>query len=138
MNDVSGTTTTNSSTTTIDGHGDHTLSGLLTGVHTLNGSSTTAIETSITVSGSTVNSSVTLTETTTNLVLPRRGTAERYPQSGSISFGMTSTGGTGFDVHVTITFDGPNIATMVITSGKSTQTCKVDLSGKKQLQCVAG
>ena len=139
VNDVSGTITTtgpNTSTTTIDGHGDHTLSGLLTGVHTLDGSSTTDIETSIVFSDQTFTSSVTMTETTTNLVLPARGS--QYPTSGSIKLDLTSTGGDAFEAHVTITFNGTNTATMVITVGAETQICAVDLSGKQQPQCRAG
>lgn len=70
---------------------------------------------------------LTIAETTTDLVLPQRGGATPYPLSGSISMDVTTSGG-GFDVHVTITFNGTSTATMVVTSNGTTQTCTVNMA----------
>lgn len=124
VSDLSGTVpTTGALTATIEGHNDKTLSGLLTATRTLNGSSTTTV----TMNDGSQPLRLTIAETTTDLVLPQRGSATPYPLSGSISMDVTTSGG-GFDVHVTITFNGTSTATMVVTSNGTTQTCTVNMA----------
>jgi hypothetical protein len=143
VNDVSGTLTTSGTTVSgsapgtliITGHGDHTLSGLLTDTHVLNGSSTTTLDIDLKFNDLPVNDTFTLAETTTNLVLPKRGSSSPYPQSGSIALDLTSAADHTLDSHVVITFDGTNVATIVSTENGMTQTCRVDLTGKTEPQC---
>lgn len=129
VTDLSGTitSTTGTATTTVTfvAHDDATLSGLLTGTHTLNssGNSTAAI------TGGGLTHNVATTQTITNLVLPRRDSETRYPQSGSIATGITvSSAGITHTLQVTLTFNGTSTATLVISTGGLSQTCTIDLS----------
>jgi hypothetical protein len=105
-------------------HSDQTLSGLLTGTHTLNGTGNS------TTSFATVDltSSITESDTINNLVLPAASATQKFPLSGSIdtTFGIGGgPGGTAF--QSTLTFNGTSVATMVTTTGGITQTCSVGL-----------
>jgi hypothetical protein len=125
VTDVSGTVSSPSgappSTTTVTGHSDQTLSGLLGATHTLNGTGNMTA----TMDADLVTLSFTITQTITNLVLPERGSANQYPQSGTIALDIASDAD--FDAHVTMTFNGTSTVTIVMTSGGTTQTCTLDL-----------
>lgn len=128
VTDLSGTitsTTGATTTTAFVAHDDATLSGLLTGVHTLNGNgNANAI---ITAGG--VTHTVAATQTITDLVLPKRGSANRYPESGAITVNVTiATGLVSQNLRVTITFNGSSTAMVVITSDGVTHACTIDLS----------
>jgi hypothetical protein len=131
VSDLSGTQSSPESeipmTMTIEGHSERTLSGLLTATRTLNGTGDATVDMTLTFQGETMTTSVRIVETTKDLVLPARGSANRYPQSGSVSFSMSSTD-SGFDVSITITFNGTSTATMVVTSNGTKQTCTIDLA----------
>ena len=127
--DMSGTLAANSSstslTTTLARHSDQTLSGLRTDRHTLNGTGTTNITTTIgsqTVSG-------TGSDKTTDVVLPPPGSATHWPLSGSISMDLSSgMGGTAFSSSFTMTFNGTSKVMITMTFGGTTRTCTLDLS----------
>jgi hypothetical protein len=131
--DVSGTitSTTGTATTTVTfvAHDDATLSGLLTGTHTLNSSGNATA--AITSGGFAYN--IVTTQTVTNLVLPQRGGETRYPQSGTIaaSIALSSVGITN-TTNVTLSFNGSATATLVISNGSFSRTCAIDLSRRNE------
>lgn len=140
--DVTGTvsvpTIGNGATAVINHHSDMTLSGLLGGTHTLNG---TAHDHDVMNTMSTVPTvtTVDVLSTTTNLVLPADST--RYPASGTIGsmvttaieFGQLPSATT--EVSTLLTFDGTNFATLAITASAHTTSCRIDLSGKSSPSC---
>ena len=111
---------------TITAHEDGTLSGLLSGTHTLNSTGTSTA--TIASGGQTLN--VTSEQTVTNLVLPRRGSPNQYPQSGTIAMKITSGLGAvgGQTVNITMTFNGTSKATFTMAANGFTQTCTIDLA----------
>jgi len=114
---------------TMTRHSDQTLSGLLTGIHTLNGTgnSTTSFAGGLTTS-------ITETDTINNLVLPAASATAKWPLSGSITsiFGPTGVSGV-TPFQTTLTFNGTSIATLVTTTGGVTQTCTMDLANPTAL-----
>jgi hypothetical protein len=128
VSDVSGTFTSTgsfASSVTMNGHNDQTLSGLLTGTHTLNG---TGNSTSTMDLGGTTGT-MTTSSIITGLVLPQRGNPNQYPQAGSIAMDITSNfGGGPFTSHIVISFDGTSTMTMVMTTNGFTMTCTVDMA----------
>ena len=109
-------------TLTVASHEDQTLSGLLSGTHTLNGSGNSTL----TFVGGGLPGGFTSSWTTSDLVLRKRGIRSKYPQSGSIAVNTSFDG----DVTsiVTMTFNGTSIMTMTIESGGITTTCTVNLA----------
>jgi hypothetical protein len=108
-------------------HSDHTLSGLLTGTHTLNGSSSG--ETTVTPTGGS-SYVITAAQTIDDLVLPKRGESQ-FPQSGTISTTVTTPGLLGIGTHtstVLMAFDGTSVVALTITSGSVTASCTIDLA----------
>lgn len=115
-----------SGTISFSHEGDHTLSGLLDGVHTLNGSSSTTG----TVTTATGSWTMTTNQTITGLVLPRAGD-NRYPKAGTIVTEVIAPGFLGvgtYTTRVTMTFDGTSVAKLNIVSGGASRDCTVDLS----------
>lgn len=136
VTDVSGTITrtqgTTTHTVTFVAHDDVTLSGLLTGVHTLNSTGNSNAQ----VTGGLVPASVVSNHKVTDLVLPKRGGDTHYPQSGTIEGNMTTTvAGTSFPSSVKMLFDGSPIMQLQLTFGNVSRSCTVDLS-KHQAQPV--
>jgi hypothetical protein len=129
VSDVSGriTSTTNNVTTTIDltSHDDATLSGLLSGTHVLNGSSTG----NAAIAGGGLNHNVATSTTVTNLQLPRRDSDTRYPASGTVaSQAVVTAPGFSNTTTATLSFNGSSTATLVVTTLGITRTCQIDLS----------
>lgn len=129
VSDMSGTIDTPASgpepasSFTITAHDDQTLGGLLTGTHVLNGTGTSTIDFTSGGISFTINSQ----STTTNLVLPRRGSRNAYPTSGSMAFSISSPSD-GIDISLVMTFNGTSTVTMTISSSGVTQTCTFDLA----------
>jgi len=127
ITDVSGTITGGAPAqqVVITAHDDNTISGLLTGTATVNGSGTS---TSALTSGSLAFTTSSTTKTI-DLVLPRRGGAGRYPQSGRIEVTVTSEyQSVAHTMTMTMTFDGTSVATLVMVSSHGTVTCKIDMA----------
>jgi hypothetical protein len=122
-----------SSTMTLTAHNDQTLSGLLTETHTLNGTGNSAVSSDVGDGPITVTTATTIS----NLVLPQRGSAKRYPQSGSISSDITSELGPigSFTMNFTMTFNGTSTVTVTITSDGTTETCTFDLENPTSGTC---
>jgi hypothetical protein len=109
-------------TVTMASHEDLTLSGLLTGVHTLNG---TGSSTS-TFSGEELPG-LTTSWTITNLVLPKRGAGAKYPQSGTMTVAVEFNGGE-LSSHITMAFNGTSIMTMTMVTNGMTTVCTVNMA----------
>lgn len=115
------------STMSVTSHREHTLSGLLSGTHKLNGNRSTTVDFSLNYSTGPVTSLYTMVETTTDLAMPKRGTGNPYPGSGTIMANMEGSEA-GLDMSVTLTFNGTSIATRTVRMNGETQTCTLDLS----------
>jgi hypothetical protein len=125
VSDISGTLNQGSTNVTMQGHNDQKLSGLLTGTYTLNGTATNNATVAQTGQQTvTVNT----TQTITNLVLPKRGTDEKYPKSGTIAMTTGVTGGTSATINITMTFDGTSIVKIAMTTAGVTTNCTMDMS----------
>lgn len=133
-----GTITSGSTTLVVDQQQDVKVSGLLTGVHVLNGSSLGH------VAGTTGTSATPITSTVTtsisNLVLPRESTGpNRFPASGTIAAVAEATVGTlpKITTSVTIAFNGTSSAAVTLTVNGVTTHCSVDLSSTTAALCSA-
>jgi len=120
-------------TTTMAAHSDEIVSGLISGIHTLNSTGAASFVTASSTN-TTTNSAL---ETTSNLVLVIRGDATPYPASGSVITqlfsGLPAAGA--LLATVTSTFNGTRIVTMVIQTSSLTQTCLIDLKGTTAATC---
>jgi hypothetical protein len=115
-------------------HEEMTLSGLLTGKHTLNGTETTHTDLTVTEGSTTTHIVLQETGRTTNLLLPPLDGSVKWPQGGSITLDQTvvSTIGTAPAVTTTmrevLTYNGTSTVTLTITRGGVTTTCTFDLA----------
>lgn len=127
---VSGSQVFNGSTLVTDMTQTLTLSGLLTGVHTLNG--TQLVKETDTPSGG-VASTMTLATTIADLVLPADPTPGHYPKSGMITTTLTQPAQPGlpaYNFSMAVTFNGTSKVDVTITDAGITQHCTVDLAAK--------
>ena len=109
-----------------------TLSGLVSGPHTLNGNSTTKLKGKIADIFGTSDLDATLTTAITNLVLPAKSapTAQTWPASGTIVVESTGTVGSASigTTRITMTFSGTSTVNVSRTGPGGVQTCTMDLS----------
>ena len=134
-----GTVTSGNSTITVDQQQDVTLSGLLTGIHTLNGTSLGHLSGTIGNATTLTPVSSTISTTITNLVLPQSSSgANRFPASGTIAAANVTTIGAlpAVTTNAVVTFDGTSKASLVITSAGRTMRCTVDLTGATAMVCT--
>jgi hypothetical protein len=127
---VPGSTETSGSYT-IDGVTDHTLSGIRSDTHVLNGGSTMIVQGSIQVGTTTIPIDDKQTETTSNLVLPSAKKGQRWPQSGTITIDEVSNPSDpqlADTNHVVITFNGTSVVTLTLSNAFGTFTCHFDLA----------
>lgn len=125
---MAGKITSAGSAIAVDGKDEMTLSGLLTGVHTLNG--TSVMHMSGTEPGSTTPFTMTMSTTIANLVLPAT-TAEKWPKSGQIIMDITDSmlGAAGTE-RITMTFNGTSKVLMTMTSDGFSFNCTVDMASQ--------
>jgi hypothetical protein len=124
---ISGTLMEGGTAIGVDGQQELTLSGLLTGTHTLDGFS----QTTLAGPGSVLTIPLVTVVTTTidRLVLPANATGPAaWPTSGSITVQSGWQGADTVLFRAKITFTGSSKATVTITTLGSTQTCTVDLA----------
>ena len=136
----SGTVNSGGSTVKIDQEQDHKLTGLLTGVHVLNGT-TLGHVTGTLVNGST-STPVTSTISTniSGLVIPRESTGpNRFPAAGVVSALATTTVGAlpTITVNTSIAFNGTSKAAVTLTVNGISTHCTVDLSSETAAFCTA-
>ena len=134
---MAGTLSGNGTTLNVDGTQDLTLSGLISGPHTLNGSSTTKLKGVIAdafVGTSTLDA--TLSTTITNLVIPAKTatSAQPWPASGTIVLESTGTvaGAAIPTIRISMAFSGTSTVNVSRTGPGGTQTCKMDLANVTQ------
>lgn len=125
---MAGTFTANGNSVTVASQEALTLSGILSGVHVLAGSSL------LNLTGTDANSDApyTLSVATTvdDLVLPDTR-ADKWPKSGSLLVDLTHTmSGTTSTSHLSATFNGTSKVAVSLTSGGVTLTCTVDLASQ--------
>lgn len=115
-------------TITVDSKDDMTLSGLLSGVHVLNGTSVmhmTGTESGGTTYAMTTNTSI------ANLVLPATA-ADKWPKSGQIIMDITGSmldvEGAEGPVRVIMTFNGTSKVAMTMKLGDFSSSCTIDLT----------
>jgi hypothetical protein len=125
----SGTVTAGLTSTVIDQQQDLTLSGLLSGVHTLNGTSLGHLTGSIGGGAAPVPVDITISTTIANLVLPRSSSGSQWPQSGTVAATITDASGpTPLTTAVAITFSGTSKVLVSVTANGVTLTSTVDLA----------
>ncbi|MGE5102398.1 MAG: hypothetical protein ACM3SX_20625 [Deltaproteobacteria bacterium] len=131
-------------TVVVADHNDMTMSGLLTTMHTLNGTGTSHYDLTLTGNPS-LHSVIDMTTVTKDLTFANQsdGTSPAWPSSGTIttdSKNATALGTLGAvttSSHAVITFNGTSTATIVFTTSATTTvtTCKIDLTGKTAPVC---
>jgi hypothetical protein len=129
---------------TLVSHQDQTLSGLLTGTHVLNGTTTTQSDLT-TTAPSAMHAVMDSKAVSVNVTLPKPGDSNHWPTSGTITTDATST--TQFEsqsvtgtTHSVLTFNGTSTATITstISSGGNSFTinCKINLGGASVPVCT--
>ena len=136
-----GTVTTGTTSLVVDQRQEITLSGLLTGVHALDGSSLGHVVGSVGSGASTVPLNTTIGTTITNLVLPASASGDnRWPRSGTVVVTIANAFGVGGFPAITstasITFNGSSKAAVVVITPGFTSRCTLDLSGQSPMTCA--
>jgi hypothetical protein len=127
---IAGTLAEQGTTLTVDGEQQLTLSGLVSGPHVLNGTSTISLAGTVEDETSTYPVNITATTTVANLVLPPNATAQAWPSSGTITVDVNGSIGpvSVSQARTTIKFDGTSTVEVTMTGGGLTKSCKVDLA----------
>jgi hypothetical protein len=127
---IVGTITADGNSLMIDEAQDLTLSGLLTGMHTIDGTSTTTLNGTVKSGSTSVTTANTVTTTISKLVVPKETAgASSYPSSGTITIDVeTVDSGFSATLLVQVTFNGTSKVGVVISSGIFTQHCTMDLA----------
>jgi hypothetical protein len=124
-----GTVTAGATSMVMDQEQELTLSGLLTGVHTLNGTSLGHMSGTVAGGPAPIPISTTISTTITNLVLPRSSSGSRWPLSGTVAASMTDAGFvTPVTTTITIGFNGTSTVTVTLSTNGFTSTSTVDLA----------
>ena len=129
---VDGTFVEQGTTLDLTGQQEVTLSGLVSGPHVLNGTS------SITASGTVVDESstypvdITVNTSIANLVLPvnETGSSQVWPSSGTITVDVNGSIGpvSVSQARTKIEFSGTSTVTVTVSGGGLSKSCKVDLA----------
>jgi len=131
---VAGTITSEGTTLTLDSQQELTLSGLLSGHHTLDGTSTTHLAGTVVEGTTEVPITTTITTTITKLVLPAStGDADAWPASGTVVVEASTAFGpvTPATTRITVTFNGSSTVTVTILAPGISQTCQVNLASSE-------
>jgi hypothetical protein len=133
---MAGTLAENGTSLSVDGQQDLTLSGLIAGPHTLNGSSTTKLKGIIADIFGSSALDATLSTSITNLVVPNKTAAgaQPWPSSGTIVVESSGTvGGAAIPtIRISMDFSGTSTVNVSRTGPGGTQTCKMDLAKADQ------
>ncbi|HEV7993850.1 MAG TPA: hypothetical protein VGP25_18630 [Gemmatimonadaceae bacterium] len=127
---VVGTVSDPATRVTIDAKQTLTLSGLLTGIHVLDGTATSKVTGTVVEGSTSVPITSSTTTTISKLVMPHSSSPGRWPVSGTItSENSTSLSGLPpVQTRIEITFDGTGRGGMIITVAGVTKRCAVDLA----------
>jgi hypothetical protein len=136
---VAGTVTGGGTNLTVAGQQQLTLSGLISGLHTLNGNSTTSLSGTIADGTTSFPIDVTVTTAITNLVLPSNTTPGTpiWPTSGTVTVQASGTvaGVPTGTQKVAMIFNGTSIVDVTVTGSGVSKSCKVDLSKTTEPSC---
>jgi hypothetical protein len=135
---VAGTQTGQGGSLTIDAQQELTLSGLLTGTHTLNGTATLHATGTAIYAGVSSPVDVNAKTTIANLVLPPKSSSTSWPTSGTITVESVSALGSGLPSgtsKVAMTFNGTSRVNVVVSLGNITVSCSVDLAKSEATSC---
>jgi hypothetical protein len=137
---VAGTLSQSGTVLAIDGRQELTLSGLISGPHTLNGTSTSTLKGDLSSGTTSYPIDLTVSTTITNLVLPANASSggSLWPTSGAIAVetGGTVAGLPSGTTKVTITFSGTSTVNIAITGpGGYSRSCTVDLAKGDPAAC---
>ena len=130
---VAGSITSDGATLTLDGQEELTLSGLVTGRHTINGTGTAHLVGALPDASS---FDIRMTSSITSLILPANTTpgAQVWPASGTIVVETLATL-TGFPpatLRLTLMFNGTSKVNVTVTEDGFTRTCQQDLATPTQ------
>lgn len=137
---LTGTLTASGGSLTVDQTQELTLSGLLTGVRVLNGTSEARVVSA--GNGGTIAPFTATTKTTiSNLMLPAaRGIGQpAWPTSGTIALDMTTqlpAGGAPVTTRSLITFNGTSEVVVTFDKGGVLERCTIDLAGRAAPVCT--
>lgn len=117
---------------TINSTSDQTLSQLRAENHTLNGVTTTTIQGTLQMGGTTLPIDEHLKETTSDLVLPNAGKGQKWPLSGTIAVEETTKSIDPFvstaTYLTTITFSGTSKVKLTFSGPQGSSSCTIDLA----------
>ena len=127
---VGGTLAEQGTTLTVNGQQELTLSGLVSGPHVLNGTSTISLAGTVADETSTYPVNITVTTTIANLVLPPDATSQTWPSSGTITVDVNGSIGpvSVSQARTTIKFNGTSTVDVTVSGGGLSKSCKVDLA----------
>ena len=134
-----GTITSGGSTINVDQQQNFKLTGLLTGVHVLNGTTVGHVNGTIANGATPLPIASTISTTISGLVIPRESTGpNRFPKAGVITALAETTLGTlpTITANTSIAFDGTNKAAVTVTVNGLTTHCTVDLSSETAAFCT--
>jgi hypothetical protein len=127
---LGGTLVEQGTSLTVNGQQQLTLSGLVSGPHVLNGTSTISLAGTVEDETSTYPVNITVSTTIANLVLPPNATAQAWPSSGTITVDVNGSIGpvSVSQARTTITFSGTSTVDVTMTGGGLSKSCKVNLA----------
>lgn len=127
---IGGTLVEQGTSLTIDGEQQITLSGLVSGPHVLNGTSTISLAGTVADGTGSYPVNITVSTTIANLVMPPNATAQAWPSSGKITVDVNGSIGpvTVSQARTTITFTGTSTVDVTVSGGGLSKSCKVNLA----------
>jgi hypothetical protein len=136
---VAGTLVEQGTSLDLTGQQELTLSGLVSGPHVLNGSSTITAAGTVVDGTTTYPVDITVATSIANLVLPvnETGTSQVWPSSGTITVDVNGSIGpvSVSQARTVITFNGTSTVNVTVSGGGLSKSCKVDLT-KAAPECV--
>ena len=136
---ISGTFVEQGTSLNLTGQQEITLSGLVTGPHVLNGTSTITAAGTVVDGTTTYPVNITVATSIANLVLPAHesSTSQLWPSSGTVTVDVNGSIGpvSVSQARTVITFSGTSTVNVTMSGGGVTKSCKVDLT-KTAPECV--
>jgi hypothetical protein len=136
---VAGTLVEQGTSLNLSGQQQITLSGLVSGPHVLNGTSTLTAAGTVVDGTTSYPVNITVATSIANLVLPAHEStsSQLWPSSGSVTVDVNGSIGpvSVSQARTVITFSGTSTVNVTMTGGGVTKSCKVDLT-KAAPECV--
>jgi hypothetical protein len=129
---VAGTLVEQGTSLNVNGQQELTLSGLVSGPHVLNGTSTLTVAGTVNDGTATYPVNITVATSVANLVLPAHegGSAPVWPSSGTLTVDVNGSIGplAVSQARTVITFSGTSTVNVTMSGGGLSKSCKVDLA----------